>query len=355
MPEEKIFIPRKRFSQINRIRHDWSDSDFESIYNSVKEGIVNLESKIEIYMAQNPQLAILIMSPSKIDPETKRNVGGYDGNPSALITAMYTHLDYIFTIRTKAQHDIQLARCEEMLFGSGKLEMPLSVFFDPQMEGVNPLQLMNTFPTFYSYFEPKLYGTEKGGFGIAFPPRITELSDDELRIAMAHEYGHIKQGHCLIDSIHPYTNCAMDYAINHQFKYVEKVNYNSVADKLFNGGRGCCQISWAKKDGGEGIDMTTSPNWRENLGLLELIRYEENPEDKKKKEEKGAGGEPPPPPDTEVRVGDLVYIRGTKSPKEYGRVISIDSETGETKYFPVTEAEVQAELKTRKERKKAES
>lgn len=327
---------------IQNIRFDYTTKELQQRYDTMRAKIdAFAEREVYLYYQLNPEYRAYIDAPSKTDI-FGRQVGGYDGSIEKFIKALYDKLEFLYTIRTKEKHLEQLERCERIMTSGGELSIRMAIFFDPQIsEKTDMLGLIRAFPTFYSYYDPKLYDN-KGGYGVAFPPRVTELTDEELTVALAHEFGHIRQGHCLeILMENTYVNEAMDFSINHQFQIMDLYRYIQLCKKLFAGGMGCTVLSWKEIDGGMDIPLTTTSEWKE---ILELIKIYHG--DKKGPKPPGPPG-PPQRVDDRVMPGDIVLVRGS-SPNKYGRLISGDVDKGTGEVLPMTEAEFLAEYEAQK-------
>jgi hypothetical protein len=330
-----------RPSQINKIRWDYTTEELQAQYDDMR-------AKIDQFVAAIPTL----LDPSfshlpNVAAFQQILIARYGGDVSKFTKALYDKLEYFFTIRTSQQHLEQLERCERIITAAGEINIPLAIFYDPQLNTQNALTFIDSYPTFYSYYEPKLLDGY-GGYGIAFCGRTTELTDEELTVAMAHEFGHIRKGHCLVSLLeNTLVNESMDYSINHEFEIDDLLRYLSLCQKIFgnkpdgNPYTGCTVLSWEKKMGGQDYHIEIDTYWRTILDLL-----------KRSREPDPSGPPPPTPPppgasDDRVKEGDIVSIRGS-SPKQYGRVLGADIDKGKATITPMTAAEVQEEYERQK-------
>jgi len=240
-----------------------------------------------------------------------------------LIDLAYDFLNYYHAIKTEEQLRYEFERAKKVFYE--KLELPLILEFNYQL--FTFADIFN-FPTFYSYANPETrtdYG--KGAYHIAFPATQALLTDDELMVAMKHEWGHIYQGHCRVNFKNNETfekanaNRAMDISINIGMSPEEKELLFSVVRKLTRNDKACpCMDLPSPKDkGGYSIRLNTKPgDWKTPLKYIKA--YHKPPEDETPP--------PPQPPKNEIMIGDYVSIDGT-SPKKRGRVVGVDKLTGE--------------------------
>lgn len=300
------------------IRHDWTDAQLMEIYDGLKREI---DQMVGMYdkLKQNPRFA------AHVD---KRFKNAEDWGKFAM-----KRLDYCFTIKKGKEAAKQHERCENLITEGGKLKIPLVVFLDIQLKSVLDVINNGKFPTFYSYWHKNYYKNGRGVYGIAFPPRITEMNDEELRVALAHEFGHIRQKHLFYRKPNHEVcyNRAMDYSINFGFDEADRKRYVKVANKLFDGGVGATIVSYPREKGGLGVNVAISHEWREIHKIIHML--EENP---------NAGSLPMPQQPQEIEVGSIVKVRGKD---QYGQVQSIDEKTGRLTTIPLTKKEALEKLR----------
>lgn len=257
------------------------------------------------------------------------------------------YFDYYNAIKTKEELEIEFERANRIFNYSG-VEIPIIIEFDFQYYGEGAL--FNK-PTFYSYFDPEamtIFG--KGAHIIVFPSSQKHLTDDEVMVAMKHEYGHIVQGHCSIapkDKFEEkYNNQAMDISINIGMTAAEQELLVSVARKIWKNPNAwpCMSLARPKTQGGFGIStIVTATDWRGTSGY---IRAYYDKEFKGEGEGQGGsgsgsgsgGGGAPPPMGEKIKVGDFVTFPGT-NPPVYGRVTAIDESNDKISYDEYSEAE----------------
>ena len=262
------------------------------------------------------------------------------------------YFDYYDCIKTQEELEIEFERANRFIKFEG-MDLPIVVEFDYQYFGENALFQK---PTFYSYYNSKTetdYG--KGAYHIAFPSTQKYLTDEEVMVAMKHEWGHVFQGHCTIaarDKFEErYNNQSMDISINLGMTPEEQELLFSVARKIWKNPTACPCMSLAKPSGqgGFGIDYPVSPtNWRGTSGFIRAYYEKEFLKGQGKGEgqpqpggggggEGGQGGDQPPVSE-KIKVGDFVWKPGS-DPKIYGRVNAINEQTGEVAYDEYTESE----------------
>jgi hypothetical protein len=266
-----------------------------------------------------------------VDPQLEEKII-YDGSNAFgielkksvdVIDLAYDFLNYYHVIKTEEQLRYEFERARKVFHD--KIELPVIIEFDYQI--YNFADIFKT-PTFYSYANPSSiteYG--KGAYHIAFPSTQALLTDDEVMVAMKHEWGHIYQGHCG----HKFkqnekfemnnANQAMDISINLGMTPEEKELLFSVVRKITNKPNACpcMDLPSPRGKGGFNIRLNTKPSdWKTPLKYIKAYykpNEDENPP-------------PPPPQDNKIEVGDYVSIDGT-SPKKRGKVIDIDETTGD--------------------------
>lgn len=258
-------------------------------------------------------------------------------------------------MKTAEEYEAQYTRAEKILYYEG-ITLPIILMFDYQVNGlVSVLQK----PTFYSYYDPNFQTLQgKGSFFIVFPGTITHLTDEELMVALKHEFGHIVQGHCSIHSSDPfdqnYQNAAMDISINCGMTPKEQGLLIQVANKLFGKGKyPCLSLIGSTKEGGFNIRKAVQPGaWTDALASIRLYykkdqsaqQSQQGDGDQQQQQQgegqqgqgsgqgqqgqgqgQGGGGGKI---DDKIRVGDAVVSRDPNNPV-YGRVVSIDPVTGD--------------------------
>jgi hypothetical protein len=251
-----------------------------------------------------------------------------------IANSIYDYLEYYSNaIKTQEELEFQFERAKKFVHYENR-DLPVVIEFDWQY--YNELAIDGK-PTFYSWFNPKTkteYG--EGAYHIAFPATQAYLTDDEVMVAMKHEWGHIFQGHCTTvprDQFEASTNNqAMDISINIGMTPEEQDLLLKLARKLWmNNSTPCISLARPNGQGGFGIRINVSvADWKSTSGHIRLWY-------KAKGGGPGTGGNPPPPISAEVKVGDYVFVRGTKPPI-YGKVIDIDA-NGKATYEEFTPEE----------------
>ncbi len=273
-----------------------------------------------------------------------------------IIAFVNKYFDYYDCIKTKEELDIEFERAKKFVFFQG-VDLPIVVEFDYQYFTED-----NIFkkPTFYSYYNEDTqtsYG--KGAYHIAFPSSQKHLTDEEVMVAMKHEWGHISQGHCTISARDKfesqYNNQAMDISINLGMTPAEQDLLFSVARKIWDNPSACPCLNLANKTGEGGFEIqqiVTPTDWRSTLGFIKAYY------NKKNEEEQGGEGGPGEPGggsgggsseggdggqqeiDDNLNVGDFIWVPGS-NPLIYGRITGIDKSTGEIVFDEYTEEEWQ--------------
>ena len=270
-----------------------------------------------------------------------------------VIDAIYDYFEYYHAIKTEEQLAYEFERAKKFVeFPNSTIQVVVQ--FDYQF--YTKASIFQK-PTFYSYYNDDIeteYGT--GAYCVAFPSSQALLTDDEVRVAMKHEMGHIVQGHCgatlrtNFEKIH--SNQAMDISINLGMTEAEQALLVTLAHKIWknNSSYPCLSLEADNGQGGFNIPRQVRPlDWRGTLGWIEAFA-------KKKDGGTGGGGtgggggggggtpgnEPPKQPEIQkVKVGDYIKVIGSE-PAIYGRVTSVDDITGniETKDYTVEEWDV---------------
>lgn len=269
-----------------------------------------------------------------------------------VIDAIYDYFEYYHAIKTEEQLAYEFERANRFIQYNG-IDIPVVLEFDYQYYTSSSIFQK---PTFYSYANvDTVTKFGKGAYHIAFPSSQALLTDDEVMVAMKHEFGHIYQGHCtatLRDNFEKsYSNAAMDISINLGMTETEQALLVTLAHKIWKNNQSYPCLSLAKPDGqgGYGIPQPVSPtDWRGTLGWIKAYH-------KKKEEQGGEGGgepgepgsggggsggesQPQPPIDSKIKDGDYIYVDGT-DPKIYGQVTGIDETTGAISVKEYTEEE----------------
>lgn len=295
------------------VKREWTTQDLSDVYENYLHQIASIYDKFDGYM-QNQEFAAWAGHVFGGDKEKYKKVMEEKG-------------EYCMTLKTEEEWEKQQERCERILSMGGDLKLPLVIILDPQITS-NRVVMKGSYPTFYTTWKNPLFDNGNPGFVVAYPPRVTEMDDEEIRVALAHEFGHIKQKHMFLSKSDPAANdrdlnVAMDYSINWVFNNADLNRYDKLARKMFNGETGATIIPWAPNKGGLGVPYASTHTWREILKLINVLK-DKPPE----------GGPPgPPPPPEPMEVGDIVKRRGEK---KYGRIVDIDYKTGELIVEPMS-------------------
>jgi hypothetical protein len=266
-----------------------------------------------------------------------------------IIDSAYAYLDYYHVIKTEEQLRYEFERANRFVQYQD-IELPIVVEFDYQFYTRSSIFQL---PTFYSYVDTEtITKFGKGAYHIAFPSSQAFLTDEEVSVAMKHEFGHVFLGHCTYNTTDKfeikYSNQAMDISINLGMTKEEQSLLITLAQKIWNKADAfpCLNLANPKNQGGFGIPQLVSPtDWKGTLGWIKMYYDAE-----KEGGEEGGGGEggggggggggstqPPPPIDSTIKVGDYVQVAGSE-PKVYGKVTAINDVTGE-----VSTTEISAE------------
>lgn len=271
-----------------------------------------------------------------------------------IINHVNQYFDYYDVIRSQEDLQAEFDRAKKFVFYEG-IDLPIVIEFDYQYFNENSIFQK---PTFYSYYNSETktdFGT--GAYHIAFPSTQKYLTDEEVMVAMKHEFGHIFQGHCTIapkdDFEKRYNNQAMDISINLGMTAEEQELLFSVTRKIWKNPKACPCMSLAKAtgEGGFGIPVAVSPqDWRGTNGFIRAYYEKKNKGDGqgggqgKPQQGAGGGGEGEGQSgesqqiDEKINVGDFIWVPGS-SPKVYGRVTAVNDTTGEVAYDEYTEDE----------------
>lgn len=281
-------------------------------------------------------------SAQEIIQRAKRVYGKNINTIQDVIDAAYEYLDYYHVIKTEEDLQREFDRANKFVQYAG-IELPVVVEFDYQFYTRSSLLQK---PTFYSYVNTETvtkFG--KGAYHIAFPATQALLTDEEVSVAMKHEFGHIFFGHCTYKTTDKFEkqhcNQAMDISINLGMTAEEQKLLVSLAHKIWNNTSSfpCLNLANPEGQGGFGIPRLVSPTeWKSTLGWIKMYYKDKN---------EGGGGEggdplggggggggggtstePPPKIDSTIRVGDYVKVVGS-DPLVYGRVNAINEITGE--------------------------
>jgi hypothetical protein len=271
-----------------------------------------------------------------------------------IIKYVNEYFDYYHCIKTQEELDKEFERAKKFVFYSG-IDLPIVVEFDYQYFTEDSIFQK---PTFYSYYNPDTntsYG--KGAYHIAFPSTQKLLTDDEVMVAMKHEWGHIFQGHCTEkpkDNFESkYNNQAMDISINIGMTEQEQELLFEVARKIWNNPTACPCLSLARPNGEGGFEIpvaVSATDWRSTLGFIRAYYQKKNREQSQQGPgQPGGSGSGSSSSsgesgrneiDENINVGDFILVRGS-IPKVYGRVTAINDVTGEVVFDEYTEEEWQ--------------
>jgi len=286
------------------------------------------------------------VDPAKAQKIIKKAGKIFEGTISSIqdvIDAIYDYFNYYHAIKTEEQLAYEFERANRYVQYSG-IDIPVVLEFDYQFYSSKSIFQK---PTFYSYAnKDTITKFGKGAYHIAFPSSQALLTDDEVMVAMKHEFGHIYQGHCtavIKDTFDQQnSNAAMDISINLGMTEAEQGLLVTLAHKIWKNNNSFPCLSLAKPDGqgGYGIPQPVSPtDWRGTLGWIKSYYVNKKDEDEEdgggEPGEPGGGGgggggeskTPPTPPDKKIKDGDYIYVKGT-DPKIYGQVTAIDATTG---------------------------
>lgn len=272
-----------------------------------------------------------------------------------VINHVNQYFDYYDVIRTQEELQVEFDRAKKFVFYQG-MDLPIVVEFDYQYFNEDSITQK---PTFYSYYNSETktdFGT--GAYHIAFPSTQKYLTDEEVMVAMKHEFGHIFQGHCTIapkdDFEKRYNNQAMDISINLGMTAEEQDLLFSIARKIWKNPTACpcCSLAKPTGEGGFGIPVAVSPqDWRGTNGFIRAYYEKKNKGDGggqgKPQQGAGEGESGESQPDEKINVGDFIWVPGS-SPRIYGKVTAIDDATGEVSYDEYTEeqwAQIKAQIK----------
>lgn len=311
-----------------------STEELNLLYNNAKDNAIGKEAQfLRDVERVNPSRAKYL-----IDLANKRLGTSFSGVED-FIDYAYKQLEHYHAIKTEEDLAREFERAKRFVFYDG-IELPIVVEFDYQFYTKNSLFSK---PTFYSYVNTQTvtkFG--KGAYHIAFPSTQALLTDEEVSVAMKHEFGHIFMGHCTHKTtdkfVIAYRNQAMDISINLGMTEEEQALLVSLAQKIWNSPTAypCLNLSNEKGKGGFGIEQMVSPaDWKGTLGWIKIAYEEENGDGDNGPGDPGSGGGgegggegESQPIDKEIKVGDYVYVRDTE-PMVYGQVRDIDPVTGE--------------------------
>ena len=308
------------------VKRVWTTQDLTDASDEYIHRVEEIYGKFDAFMQVNPEFAAMMGAL-------------YQGDKDIYKKAMLKKLEYCMTIHTEKEWKKQQERCENAITMGGVLDIPVVVILDPQLLE-RRVFMDGSFPTYYSSWVKKLFDDTHPGFVVAYPPRITEMSDEEVRVALAHEFGHIKQKHMFQEfkaENQGDVNAAMDYSINWAFNHDDITLYEELARKMFDGQTGVTKVPFPEKKGGLDNQINISHYWKEILTLMKILRG---------KDEKGGDGQPPPT--DEIEVGNIIIER--KKGGGYARVTDIDPVTGKITADPMTKEEVEEERKEEAQR-----
>jgi len=322
-----------------------SDDELNLLYSNASDIVDKYEETLLDIQYVDPARAASIVNKSK-----KNNP--HINSIADIVKESRDFLKFYHAIKTQAELDVEFERAKKFVLFEG-MDLPIIVDFDYQYF-TEKYAIGEKLPTFYSWFNPDSetsYG--KGAYHIAFPATQKYLTDDEVMVAMKHEWGHIFQGHCGVmtkdNFIARINNQAMDISINLGMTPEEQELLFSVARKIWRSPKACPCMSLAKPDGqgGFGVPVAVSPtDWVSTRGYIKAYYDKDkdtNPDgdgeegDDGQAGGSGQGGGKQPPIDSKIKVGDFVYKAGT--PPVYGKVTSINEQTGDVSYDEYTEDE----------------
>lgn len=321
--------------------------------NALDNVIGRYYDKLKNIQKVTPEIAEKI-----IDKYRKRHTNYNFNSIQDIIKYITDYFIYYDVIKTQEELEREFERARKFVLFEG-MDLPIVVEFDYQYFTDDAIFQK---PTFYSYYNPKTvtsYG--KGAYHIAFPSTQAYLTDEEVMVAMKHEFGHIFQGHCTIkpkDNFEVKTNNqAMDISINLGMTAYEQELLFSVARKIWNNPEACPCMSLAKPEGegGFGIGVSVSPgDWRGTSGFIRAYYKKKNKGEGEGEGGEGegegggqggstgggtgqggggTGGDQKPP---EIKAGSIIWIPGKNV---YGQVTVINKDTGELVYDEFTPEE----------------
>lgn len=297
------------------------------------------------------------VDPQKASKIIKQASIFFEGNIMTIndvIDAIYDYLEYYHAIKTEEELKYEFERANKYV-QYPNIDLPIILEFDYQFYTVDDIFQK---PTFYSYANMQ-YRTEefgRGAYFIAFPSTQKHLTDDEVMVAMKHEFGHIFQNHCTtnfsgnakFDSA--YANSAMDISINVGMTEEEQELLMQLAHKIWKNKNSFPCINLRKPDGKGGFGINMSVNVGDWRGTLNIIKSYY----RSKKQDEGGGGTggtggtggggggggqtQPQPNDDKIKVGDYVLIKDS-DPKTYGKVNAVNDMTGEISVTEISKEE----------------
>lgn len=343
--QDEEFLKAVRKAQVDealnkmssQYKRHWTTDDLDLLKQKAKDEVLGYFNQMLPLWLAVPQLGQGILNSFKQYDSTLTDF-------QSVIKYVEKWIEYNHGIKTQEEFEAQYTRAEKILYFEG-IELPIILMFDYQVKNWSSVLQK---PTFYSYFDPNYTNIKgKGTFFIAFPGTISHLDDEELMVALKHEFGHIVQGHCSIHSSDPfdanYQNAAMDISINCGMTVAEQSILVRVATKLFGKGTyPCLSLIGDKTQGGFGIKKPVQPGaWTDALSTIRLYykkdqNANQQPQigDQSQQQDQGGegegegGGGQGQKMDDKIRVGDPVKSRDPNNPV-YGRVTSIDPKTGE--------------------------
>lgn len=327
------------FLDDTNIKRTYTTEELNNLYIGVKEGIIQpyIQQELPLLKSLNP--SFYSQAIVNWDKKTKGNqISGRFGRSISNIKDVEDYLnwalDFYHQIKTSEQFTEQFERFERLLYQDYQIKFPILVRFDYQIENLSNIG----HATFYSYYNDKIETTTgTGSHIIAFNSYVPLLTDDELMMMIRHEFGHIIQGHCTLRAefskqLAEYRNQAMDISINLDFDDKDKENLMKGTEKMWGeGATGCMSLNGKKEDGGYGLNaISDAGNWKKPLNVL-TTRFPFKNDDGGPSGPPGPPSPPgppgpPSPPDDKIKVGD--YIDSRKGDGKYGKVNSIDSDTG---------------------------
>lgn len=334
----------KQLREVFRRSATMSTEELNLLYENAKQNAVGRRAKIWKDIERvNPEEA------EKIIKRANNKLGTSFVTIQDFIDYSYDQLDHYHAIKTEEELTREFERANRFVQYEG-VELPIVVEFDYQFY---TQESMFSKPTFYSYVNTEtITKFGKGAYHIAFPSTQALLTDEEVSVAMKHEFGHIFMGHCTYKSTDKFENAmcnqAMDISINLGMTEEEQAFLVSLARKIWNSQNAYPVLNLAndKTKGGFGIPQMVSPaDWKGTLGWIKMNYDDENGGEDNGPGEPGAGGGgggegggESQPIDKEIKVGDYVYIRET-DPKIYGQVTSINTTTGDITVDEISQEE----------------
>lgn len=330
----------------SQYKRHWTTPDLDLLLQKAKDEVLGyFKANLPLWLAVPKTGAQILEAFQDYDPTLT--------DFKKVIKYVEDWINFNHGMKTEEEYEAQYTRAEKILYYEG-ITLPIILMFDYQVSNWSAVLQK---PTFYSYYDPNFQTLQgKGSFFIAFPGTISHLNDEELMVALKHEFGHIVQGHCSVHSSDPfdqnYQNAAMDISINCGMTPKEQGLLIKVANILFGKGKyPCMSLIGPKTEGGFNIRKAVQPGaWTDALASIRLFykkdqsaKQGEQGEGEEQQGQQGQGQEGQGQGqgqqgegqgggegkiDDKIRVGDAVKSRDPNNPV-YGRVISIDPVTGD--------------------------